>query len=199
MKGDYTAQGRRDQKLKTRAKILSAAKAFIAKGLPFSLEEVSKEISISRATIYRYFPNVDVLIQEAGIELPDAPEVIVDQQKKKSYAQQVLGIQDYYLQFILDNEAAVRKYIAVAIGHPDKSDLRGARRTLALDLIFKDHELAISNVDLEKLKVICTVLMGIEALIVTKDVCRLSDSASKEILRWGLEKMLAGVLEEGAG
>jgi len=44
----------------------------------------------------------------------------------------------------------------------------------------------------EDLSNLLTILMGIEPLIVTKDVCGLDNRESIELMKWGMELMLKG-------
>lgn len=45
----------------------------------------------------------------------------------------------------------------------------------------------------ERLINIASVLMGIDALIVTKDVCGLSNDESSELLKWGMQMIIKGI------
>jgi hypothetical protein len=40
--------------------------------------------------------------------------------------------------------------------------------------------------------------MGIEPFVVTKDVCLLNNKESKEVLNWGLEKILETVFQQSS-
>jgi len=47
----------------------------------------------------------------------------------------------------------------------------------------------------ENLANIATVLMGVEAFVVTKDVCGLNSEESKKLLNWGMERLLKSILK----
>ena len=55
------SSGRVNQKLKTREKILRAALDLLKTKVEFSLEDVAENMGSSRATVYRYFSNIDLL------------------------------------------------------------------------------------------------------------------------------------------
>ncbi|EAR00440.1 TetR/AcrR family transcriptional regulator [Maribacter sp. HTCC2170] len=194
MNNKYIDSGRKKQKLKTRNSILNTAQQFLTKGIDFSLEDVAKEAQVSRATIYRYYSNVDVLSSEAGLDLnTQSPVEINNQLRDVGPIEKILGIQEYFNNLTIDNEAAFRKYLSVVLASAAPKAKRGARRTNTLQLAIDSEQFNINKTELTKLTNIATLLMGIEAFIVTKDVCELSDQASKETLQWGLQMILKGL------
>lgn len=194
MKEKYLNTGRKKQKQKTRNQILASAQRFFNNGQSFTLEDVAKDAGLSRATVYRYYSNVEVLSVEAGLDLNvDPPEVVVERLKDLPIEEIILGIQDYYNRFTIDNETAFRKFLSVVIPTDAPEKKRGARRSRAMRLALHEAKTNLKLSEIDKLTHIATVLMGIEAIIVTKDVCRLSDESSLESLRWGLEMILKGL------
>ena len=69
MSEKYLKTGRTKQKLGTRNLILKTAQKFLNEGSDFNLEDIAKEAGISRATVYRYFSNIDILAAEAGLDI----------------------------------------------------------------------------------------------------------------------------------
>ncbi|MEM1001750.1 MAG: helix-turn-helix domain-containing protein, partial [Bacteroidota bacterium] len=77
MKDSYLDKGRTNQKLETRNNILDSAQYFMQQNLEFNLEDIAKRTGISRATIYRYFSNTEILMAEAGLHISTkSPETI---------------------------------------------------------------------------------------------------------------------------
>lgn len=197
MKEDYLSTGRKNQKIHTRKKILLSAQHFLVKGIDFTLEDVAREASISRATVYRYYSKVDVLSVEAGLDLNTAsPETIIDGLKHLGLQEIILGIQDYFNHLSLENEAAFRKYLGITIANTSSVNKRGARRSQTLKMALAGKKTGLGKTELDKFTHIATVLMGMEALIVTKDVCQLDNDESLRVLKWGLEMMLKGVFAD---
>ncbi|MCM4155330.1 TetR/AcrR family transcriptional regulator [Gramella sp. AN32] len=196
MKNKYVNTGRKNQKLRTREKILKSAQEIMNKGKDFSLEDVANNASISRATIYRYYSNVEILAAEAVLDFnTKSSEEIYEEVKSRELSEAILAIQDYYNQLTEDNEAGFRKYLSVIIDAQADKRSRGARRKNTLLLALKQKSNKLTPKERENIANLATVLMGIEAFIVTKDVCGLNNNESKKLLKWGLEKILKEVLK----
>lgn len=195
MNEKYIETGRKRQKQKTRNKILATAQDFLAHGKEFSLEEIAEHTGISRATVYRYYSNVEILAVEAVLDMNTKdPEYIYESLKGLNTEEMILGIQDYYNNFTLANEPVFRKYLSVVMADTSQKLKRGARRMKTLRLALERNNLDLSKSDQEKFAAIATVLMGMEPIIVTKDVCQLNNKESLEVLEWGLKMILKGIL-----
>jgi len=195
MNKQYIDSGRKKQKLKTRSILLKTTQKLLAKGIDFSLEDVAKKAKVSRATIYRYYSNIDVLSAEAGLDLnTESPKAIHDELQHLDTPEKILAIQAYFNQLTVDHEAAFRKYISIVLASDSQIAKRGARRPKTLQLALAKKDLGIDDTQSQNLANIATVLMGIEAFVATKDVCGLSNHESIETLQWGLEMVLKGAL-----
>ena len=191
MKQEYIKKGRTNQKMETRGKILLSAQYFLNKGLEFNLEDIAKKTGVSRATIYRYFSNVDVLAAEAALDVSTkSPELICENLQGKSLEEKFFGIQEYYNSLAVSHEKLFRKYISTFLDSSTSTPKRGARRKKTLQMVLEDTD--FSAKEKKDLSNLLTVLMGIEPLIVTKDVCGLDNPESTELLRWGMEMILIG-------
>ena len=193
MKNMSLTTGRQSQKRKTRQKLLETAQGLLSKGLSFTLEDVAQHSNTSRATVYRYFSNIDILCSEAGIDIhTKSPETLVHESKHLSVIDQILFIQDYYNQLAIDNEPAFRKYLSVYLKEDFSSSqksLRGARRTAALELALEPYKNQLGE-DFQNIITSVTVLMGIEPMITAKDVCKLKSKPAKQSLAWALKTLL---------
>lgn len=195
MNKKYLGTGRQNQKLKTREKILNSTQALMEKGINFTLEDVAKKANISRATIYRYYSRVDVLAAEAVLDLnTKSSEQILEEVRPMELGEAIFAIQDYYNNLTIDNEAGFRKYMSVVLNAHKSKKMRGARRKKTLKKLFKEKASHLSSSEKENLANLATLLMGIEAFVVTKDVCNLDNEQSKKLLNWGLDHILRSVL-----
>ena len=196
MSEKYLGTGRKNQKLKTRDSILKSTQELMVQNNDFTLEDVAKKAEISRATIYRYYSRIDVLAAEAILDLnTKSSEEIIEEVKAKELVDAIIYIQDYYNQLTIDHEAGFRKYMSVVLGAEEGKKMRGARRKKTLKMLLEKKGKNLDAREKENLINLATVLMGIEAFVVTKDVCGLNNKQSKEVLNWGLEKILRTVLK----
>lgn len=193
MNKSYVKTGRTNQKLETRSKILVSAQYFLNNGLEFNLEDIAKQTNVSRATVYRYFSNVDILAAEAGLDVSTkSPETICENLKGTSIENKVLEIQDYYNTLAIDHENLFRKYLSTVLDLNTSTSKRGARRKKTLQLLFEKTN--FTNKEKEDLSNLFTLLMGIEPLIVTKDVCGLNNRESIKLMKWGMELLFKGFI-----
>lgn len=189
-------EGRVEQKLQTRTEILKAAKVLMKKRKKITLEDVATQAGISRATIYRYFSNVDLLFTEASLDVYHrSPEELAKEADGQSIEQSILFLQQYYNHLAQKHENGFRRYLSTALSESvsSKKKIRGARRVSALKLALKPFRKQMSAKTIRNLTHISTILMGIDALVVAKDVCGLNNRQTSELLQWGIEMLLRGI------
>ena len=189
--------GRSEQKQKTRRKILDTTKDLLHKGEKLSLEDVAKASKISRATIYRYFSNIDILCSEASLDIFTlSTETIFQEIKHLPIIERILYIQNYFNDLAINNEPAFRKYLSIYLNEDasiKKESLRGSRRTAALKLALIPYKSDLDPAIYNHIINVSTSLMGIEPIITTKDVCCLDSEEAKESLAWGLKIILSSI------
>lgn len=188
--------GRAKQKYQTRLDILDAAKALMKEEKKITLEDVAKKANISRATVYRYYSNIDLLFTEATLDLHHkSSDQIYDQVKGLKFTERILFIQKHYTELALKNETVFRRYLSAVLSESiiTKEQLRGARRVKSLNKALETYKDEFTKSDFKKLIDISSVLMGIDATIACKDVCNLDDKETEDTLRWAMEMILKGM------
>lgn len=196
MKSISLNEGRINQKTKTRDRILNAAKILMSKNRNTSLEEIAHKAKVSRATIYRYFPNLDLLFTEASLDIHyQSPAALFEKVKDMTLENRIYYIQNYYNQSAQDHELIFRRYLSAVLNESivSKKKIRGGRRVEAMNRILETYKEEISRKDLIKLKNIASILMGIDSLIAAKDVCGLTNKEANDTLKWGIEMILKGM------
>jgi AcrR family transcriptional regulator len=198
MENANLTSGRIRQKLETRNKILETAQMLLEKKAIVSLEEVAREMNISRATIYRYYSNVDMLCAEATLTLQvKHHDNFIEEVRDLSLPDSLVYVQQYFNMLAQVHETAFRKYLSVVLDESVKKSsevtLRGARRPAALEVVMRPYAQQIGAENYDKLKQIVTTLCGIEPMIANKDVNGLSNEESNALLEWALKMILKGL------
>lgn len=191
-----TESGRTKQKLQTRTLIIQTAKQMMDNPQSLTLEDVAREASVSRATIYRYFPGIDMLFSEAAIHLDyKTPEELNQEMNDLTVSDKIRHIQKYYNNFGLQNEVAYRRHLSVvmleAIKNTEK--LRGGRRIEALKMALKPLMSSMRKTNWERLINAAALLSGFDALVICKDVCGLDDAKATSLLEWMMELVIDAV------
>ncbi|MFC4218763.1 TetR/AcrR family transcriptional regulator [Flagellimonas marina] len=192
MKNEHLQSGRKNQKQETRRRILLAAQQLLEMEQELTMENIAEQAGISRATIYRYYTNIDALSTELLLQLnvPD-PTDLIEQFRNNSLQDAMLGFQKAYLKFVLDNENTSRKFLVAVLASSNPKQ-RGQNRISVVRDYFASSTIDLDSQKKKKLMNIAVVLMGIESIIATKDVCDLSTKESIETLQWGLKMIVKG-------
>jgi AcrR family transcriptional regulator len=197
MNKKHLLSGRREQKLNTRKRILQAANKLIQLKRPLTMEGIASEAGISRATIYRYYSSTDSIATELILQLnvPNG-EKLTEKFEGFNVLDALLGIQETYLDFIFANENPSKKFLGAILSSSDPKLERGQNRITAIRNFFMQNGIDLSDEAKKNLTYIAVLLMGIEAILVTKDVCGLTNEQSRDTLRWGLEMVVKGCMKE---
>ncbi|AYN66882.1 TetR/AcrR family transcriptional regulator [Euzebyella marina] len=193
MSNEHLNSGRKAQKLQTRKKILKAANNLVKNNQALNMDAVAHEAGISRATIYRYYSNTEDIATELILQLnvPDA-EKLNSGLKGTNLTDAMKSIQNAYLDFIFKNENPSKKFLGAVLSSSDTKLERGQNRITSISKFLNSDDIKMSGEEKKKLSVIATLLMGIEAVLVTKDVCGLDNKESRETLNWAMERILEG-------
>jgi AcrR family transcriptional regulator len=171
---------RLDQKLRTRALLLRAARELLSEGKTPSVAAVADAAMVSRATAYRYFPNPDVLLAEVPLDMAvPTVESLFGDAAPSDPEDRVALVHNAFYDFTRKHESQWRLFLRASIMRslqdPDGTGdpFRGARRVALLDEALAPLANELPANELEQLKTALAVLVGGEALIVLRDVLRL--------------------------
>ena len=166
MKKDIPSNGRVNQKAKTKTKILGAAKKIMNFERMITLEDVAKKANISRATIYRYYDNIELLIMEASLDIHHkSPDELFYEVKSMSFEDRIFYIQKHYNQQAQEHELVFRRYLSAVLSKSISSaeKLRGARRVKSLNNVLDAFKNDMDSYTFKKVKSVASVLMGIDS------------------------------------
>jgi AcrR family transcriptional regulator len=188
---------RPNQRRRTRKDLLQAAARLMKQGRLPTIEDVAEEALVSRATAYRYFPSVEGLLREAALDvaMPRAEDILDDNFSSDPVAR-LEHVDRVMHEFIIDNEAALRLMLAHAIeqgARPDDGE-PPRRQNRRLPIIEAAVEPARDQFRPEVLSTLIhalALLIGPEAMVVSKDVLQLDDSAIQEVKRFAIGALVA--------
>lgn len=196
MSSQVKSHERVNQKQRTRAELLRAARELAEKGGQPGVAEAADHAGISRATAYRYFSNADDMLREAlldavatGISL-DIPGSI---QRPESAEERVREVIRQVFRMVEENETMFRALLASSA--TGKSAVkRGARRMGWLTEALQPLENRISKQDFRNLTLALSLVTGVETFVVFKDICGLNTKQAEDAALWTGKTLLAGVL-----
>ena len=188
---DAAPTGRPNQRQRPRKDLLNAAVRLMSKGAKPSLEEVAEEALVSRATAYRYFPSIEALLLEAGLDVafPDLASVFQDSPTGDP-AERLVRAQSAVDQMIASNEPALRMMLMNSLQLSLREEKPGAarqnRRTPLIEAAIEPARRQLDPEALEHMKRALALVIGTEAMLVFKDVLQLSDEEARSTKRWAI-------------
>ncbi|TAJ16229.1 MAG: TetR/AcrR family transcriptional regulator [Planctomycetota bacterium] len=190
--------GRGMQRLRTRKDLLRAAAKLVQEGRQPTLDEIAAAALVSRATAYRYFSSAEAVLAEVGIDMliPDAAAHFADDPSTDAFervwkAERAINAPtfEHHLTARMALSSMLRQSVATAgarDGAPVRQNRRGAMIAAALAPVrdqFKRREL-------EHLSSALALFLGIESMVVFKDVLRLDDEQATAVRRWAVRALV---------
>jgi len=191
--------GRIKQKLRTRTNLIEAANRLLQAGnAQFSLEEVAKEANVSTATAYRYFSSAEILRLEAPLQHQTrTPEKLFEGTDASDWYERLDKLISYFAKLNLENETEFRLFLSSALRESvvnSNQNLRGRRRLPLTEEALEELKLKIPSEDFEKLICTISIFLGIESVVVLKDVCQLPSEDVPEIWKWAIHHIITSLL-----
>ncbi len=195
--------GRPNQRRRTRKDLLEAAARLVKQGRKPSLEEIAEEALVSRATAYRYFPNVEALLVEASfdIAIPGADELFRGSPEADPVAR-VQRVDKVLHDVILANEASLRMMLAHTLQNATAGVqdgevlLRQNRRMPLIEAALKPARQQFGAKALDKLGKALALIIGTEGMIVIKDVLQLEDDDARKVKQWAIRALIEAAIKD---
>jgi AcrR family transcriptional regulator len=191
----YEASGRRAQKERTRAALVSATRRLFATTVTPSVEQVADEAGISRTTAYRYFPNQGTLLAAAFPEIDQSsllPEPAPgDVRERLDLAVRALS------RFTIEHEPQLRAQLCIALqSDSDQPPLRRGRAVRWLEDALAPLATSNPEVDIHHLAVAVRAGTGIESLVWLIDIAGLRREDTTELACWTARALLNQTLND---
>lgn len=191
--------GRVQQKRRTRAALMLAARELLEAGRQPSLQDVADHASISRATTYRYYSSIDLLLQEAVLDgiaaQVDSLQLSFGTRPDAGLEDRVEAVVTAIIDMVLGNEALFRTYLKGVVAG-DNRPSRGARRIRWLTEAYGADGKRFPRKLVERMTNALSLLTGIETVITARDVCGLDDAQIRDMVQWTARAILRAALAD---
>jgi AcrR family transcriptional regulator len=192
---------RANQRYRARKDLIAAAARLMKDGRKPNLEEVAEAALVSRATAYRYFPNIDALLGEALVDItvPDgetlfANDPSVDAEERIDRAEAAMH------RAVFDNEAAIRLMLSAALARANAADnslpLRQNRRTPLIESALAPARKRLRKNAYDRLVAALAMIFGSESMVVFRDVLRLDEKTARAVKSWAVRALVRAALDE---
>ena len=200
---------RANQRRRTKAAIMEGARTLLREGKVPSVADAAEAAGVSRATAYRYFPTQGALVREAvdaGLvrgrsaweeRLGDAGELT---ERVQHYVSLIFGL-------MRENEALMRGYLLLALEQWAKlqageelgeEPIKRGGRLEAISATLEPFTEQLDGEAIRRLSVALSLLVGIEAHVVFRDIWGLDDDEARGISLWMARVLAEAAAEEGA-
>jgi len=202
MKMSSTRKPRLNQRRRTRAALVEAATQAVQRGETPTIEDAAEAAGVSRATAYRYFTSQQALLLEASLDaigtIPDPS--LVDEGPVESRVDAAIRS---LVRMAYDHEPVLRTFLMLSLeqwlrthqGRHGEYPVRKGRRVPWLDRALAPL-VTLSPRQKRRLRTALSMLCGVEAMIVAKDVCRCTAREAEDTSRWAAQAILRAALAE---
>jgi len=197
---------RANQKDRTRTAIVEAAVELLREDVEPTVPKAAEAARVSRATAYRYFPTQEALLTEVANVHPAVATVdeVVDSLTTDDVERRLALLLDTFNTIVLADETHMRTSLQVFQENwltarregNEKPYVRSRRRMRWLDEVLRPLEGDLSEEQLRRLRAALALTVGIDSIVIMKDVCELPDDEALDVLRWVAEVVLEAGLSD---
>jgi AcrR family transcriptional regulator len=188
---------RLNQKLRTRAALLAAARGLVEQGQTPTVADVADAAKVSRATAYRYFPTQEALLVEVPLDIA-APTVasLFNASARPDPEDRVALVQNALYDLARDHETEFRLFLRSSLmrslsAPAEASDpSRGARRLDLLDAALAPLADELPAEEIDRLRTVLSILVGVESMIVLRDVLHLEHDEARAAGEWAVRELV---------
>lgn len=202
------SSGRVNQKRRTRAAIVAAARAILDRGETPTVAQVAEEAQMTRTTVYRYFPNQESLLVELSVSVgvdEDFAELLAKPLDDTTPQARLLEVIDELNRYVAANErlyrTAQRHYLdtwlaAERAGEGGGPQVREGRRLRWISAALAPLRDTMPDADLRRLEAALCLVTGGEAFTVLSDVCQLEPDEAIAVAHWAAHALLTAGLQK---
>ena len=205
-----SADGRSNQKARTRAALLQAATELVREGRPPSIPDAADRALISVATAYRYFPSADELWYEASIAaVAFEPALAVSQERIVGAGDDPVARLEVLVREVgfamLDDQPPYRRLAKAALEQwfsqldtpaDERGPIRQGRRNEHIAIVVEPLRTRLSDVDVDRVAHALGIVIGTDAMLAVTDGVGLDGDDAKQTLLDAARWMITGALAE---
>jgi AcrR family transcriptional regulator len=204
---DVASQRERvNQKRRTRAALVQAARDLLEQGRTPTIADVADAALVSRATAYRYFPSQEHLLLDVVLErsIDEIDRAVDSAAHSPDVAARVEGLVSAIHEEIAANEAGFRRLLQLSIAQsapdrPSVATIRGERRLQWIEQALEPIASEIDHDSLRRLTSALALCVGAEAFVVLHDLCGLEPEAADDSLRWAARALVTAARNSQRG
>jgi AcrR family transcriptional regulator len=193
----YEETGRAQQKARTRAALVQAARELLAEGVSPTVEQAADAAQVSRTTAYRYFPNQRALLVATFPEV--AASSLVPDTASEDPKARFEAVVETLASRIVEHEPALRAQLRLSLEPDGKARELPYRAGRAIgwieDALFPLRG-RMTGEELRQLALATRCAVGIEALVWLTDVAGLSRDEAVEMMRWSARRLFQATVSE---
>lgn len=199
--------GRINQKRRTRAAIVEAAKNLLAQGVTPTVPQAAEAALVSRTTAYRYFPTQESLLIEVAVnvDVDDIEQLVNSPVNRSDSLARTIDVLDALNQhaFMAETEyrTALRLYLDLWLAASAEGDdapiVREGRRRRWIEQTLTPLRTDVDDHDWRRLLAALCLLAGGEAVVVLRDVCHLGPEEGQAVSHWAADTLLRATFERG--
>ena len=184
--------------------MIEAARRLVHEGASPSVTEVADAAGVSRATAYRYFPTQESLLAE--VIVPDLEAVLAAEALPEDLEGRFGTAFRTIWSSCIANEATYRTVLRRGLERPpgesieredgEAGSIRAGRRVRWLRNALEPAREQMDEESFERLVKAMCLCVGIESLVVLRDVCGLEAKEAEEVARWAAFALLRARFDE---
>lgn len=188
---------RANQRSRTRRDLLEAALRASAEGRVPTFDAIADEAQVSRATAYRYFPNLDALLAEASLHA-GFPDVDCLADASDDPIERLFIVDEAVERLVAENEPALRVMVASAAKVPLHSNAppRQNRRLPLIEAALSPARPKFAPDAYRRLTEALCLVIGTESMLVFTDVLKLPPDEARRARHWTIRSLVKVALDE---
>lgn len=200
---DLQDESERGPRARTRRLMLATATRLMQAGETPSVSEVAEAAEVSRATAYRYFPSQSALV-EAVVDEALGP-ILAWESDAGEAAERVGDLFGTSLARIDEFEATFRAALKLSLedwargragGTPDDPPIRRGHRVTLLREAVRPLARDVPAGEVERLAQALSLMFGVEALVVLKDMWGLDARQAENVALWAATALVKATRNE---